>query len=150
MLDLRAEVRQSSGEVKPRNVRGRCQKTTTMGAPLQRTSSSCRTYCARLDALCRVMQQNIPCCWRRRTKCRKGSGDLFGRHDRVAGDGEQNAGKGLGIHLAHIVSGCILGYRSDWRCCCRGLGSLAAGGGPPVISRPHSLLAFRTNSSAKS
>jgi hypothetical protein len=29
MLDLRAEVRQSRGEVKPRNVRWRCQKTTT-------------------------------------------------------------------------------------------------------------------------
>jgi hypothetical protein len=31
MLDLRAKVRQSRGEVKPRNVRGRCQKTTTSG-----------------------------------------------------------------------------------------------------------------------
>jgi len=29
MLDLRAEFRQSPGDVKPRNVRGRCQKTTT-------------------------------------------------------------------------------------------------------------------------
>jgi hypothetical protein len=29
MIDLRAEMRQSCGDVKPRNVRGRCQKTTT-------------------------------------------------------------------------------------------------------------------------
>jgi hypothetical protein len=29
MLDLRAEIRQSRGDVKPRNCRGRCQKTTT-------------------------------------------------------------------------------------------------------------------------
>jgi hypothetical protein len=29
MLDLSAGLRQSCGDVKPRNVRGRCQKTTT-------------------------------------------------------------------------------------------------------------------------
>jgi hypothetical protein len=28
-VNLRAEMRQSCGDVKPRNVRGRCQKTTT-------------------------------------------------------------------------------------------------------------------------
>jgi hypothetical protein len=53
MLDLRAEVRQSSGEVKPRNVRGRCQKTTTSGravaaniAELPEPSRLSRLYCS--------------------------------------------------------------------------------------------------------
>ncbi len=32
MLGLRAEVRQSRGDVKPRNLRWRCQKTTTIEA----------------------------------------------------------------------------------------------------------------------
>jgi hypothetical protein len=31
MLDLRAEVRQSSGDVKARNVRGRCKKAQHLG-----------------------------------------------------------------------------------------------------------------------
>ena len=34
MLDLRAEMRQSSGDVKPRNVRGVAKKPQHLGAPI--------------------------------------------------------------------------------------------------------------------
>ena len=92
MLDLRAEVRQSGGEVKPRNVRGRCQKTTTSGRAVAANMPSCRTYCARLDALCRVMQQYIS--------------------SLLATESNMPERVWLGIYLAAmialIVSGCIL------------------------------------------
>lgn len=39
MLDLRAEIRQSRGDLKPRNVRKRCPKSTPLAHSVERTQS---------------------------------------------------------------------------------------------------------------